>query len=142
MNQQELNEKLNQNKNFHLTLKVIQFVDDDLLNDFADYLTSFHCTYVKIKNINEAYEILLQAYQNQIQYVLCNDCIDCLLPLVCIVSQDNFTIVKPIIPVYYLLKDNRIIQKLKTLCRKRMTTFTAFKNKKELFQQVLNLIKN
>ncbi len=140
MNQQELNHLLNKNKNFHLTLKVIQFVDNQLLNDFSNYLDNFQFTFIKITNFDDAYELLRKAYEEKMDYVLCNDCIACLLPLICVINQENFDIVKPFIPVYYLLKDNRIIQNLKTYCRKKMATFIGFKYKEDLFKNILLLI--
>lgn len=136
MKQQKLMLKLNKEHNFHLSLKVIQFSEVSLLYEFNDFLINKNI-YSKVIVNDVTYEQLQEAYSEK-KVVLCDKNITLLLPLVCVISSDDFSIVKPCIPTYYHLKDNRIIQNLKTLCHKQNITFTSFKTKNELFTQILS----
>ena len=79
---------------------------------------------------------LNKAYNEKVDVVLVNEKVNFLLPLVCVLTKQSIDIIKPTIPVYYYLKDNKIIQKVKTTCHKKMTTFTQIKTR----QEVIDLI--
>lgn len=133
--------KLNQNNNFHLSLKVIQATEVKALKALQEKLKENNKTSIIIETSN-CYEILLKAYNEKIDYVLVNSSVNFLLPLVNIITTDDVSIIKPMIPTYYLLKDNKIIQKVKTTCNKKMSTYSAFKTLEELINQVIYYISN
>lgn len=119
--------KLNDNNNFHLSLKVIQITDDDLISKCEEYLNGKGKTVLVILANDNLYEKLLNAYEMKVDYILINEKINILLPQSILITKDVTNIIKPMIPVYYLLKDNRIIQRIKTTCNKKYTTYIAIK---------------
>ena len=137
MKNQKIIEKLNQNNNFHLSLKVIQITDRKILEQLKQELENNN---KKVVIINNSYEALLDAYNNKVDYVLIDETINYLLPLVVVITKEIIDIIKPIIPTFYLLKDNRIIQKVKTQCNKKMSKYISFKNVKELIDAIISLI--
>ena len=128
MKELDVIEKLNKNNNFHLALKVIQISDDSIIDALKE-------DYVVIKQVEESYELLLKAY-NEKKKVLVNENIKFLLPQIIIITKDVIDIIKPIIPVYYHLKDNKIIQKIKPCCHKKMTSFTQLKSEQEIIELI------
>ena len=142
MTNQELIYRLNQNNNFHLSLKVIQFTDNKIAKEFATFLTQNNKKSVFVSLENELYDELEMAYKEKIEYVICDSSISFFLPLVSVITNDNVSIIKPIIPVLYYLKDNKIIQKVKTACNKKMTTYTCVKTKENLFDEIIKNISN
>ena len=123
--------KLNDNNNFHLSLKVIQITDDDLISKCEEYLNGKGKTVFVILANDNLYEKLLNAYEMKVDYILINEKINILLPQSILITKDVTNIIKPMIPVYYLLKDNRIIQRIKTTCNKKYTTYIATKRAEE-----------
>lgn len=123
--------KLNDNNNFHLSLKVIQITDDDLISKCEEYLNGKGKTVLVILANDNLYEKLLNAYEMKVDYILINEKINILLPQSILITKDVTNIIKPMIPVYYLLKDNRIIQRIKTTCNKKYTTYIAIKRVEE-----------
>ena len=119
--------KLNDNNNFHLSLKVIQITDDDLISKCEEYLNGKGKTVFVILANDNLYEKLLNVYEMKVDYILINEKINILLPQSILITKDVTNIIKPMIPVYYLLKDNRIIQRIKTTCNKKYTTYIAIK---------------
>ena len=118
----EVIKKLNNHNNFHLSFKVIQISDDNLIDEIKEITTK---KVLVLKDTTNLFEKLLSAYNNNIKHVVCNDKIDVLLPLVVFITNDNVDVIKPTIPVFYYLKDNKIIQKVKTQCNK---TYTSYNN--------------
>lgn len=123
--------KLNDNNNFHLSLKVIQITDDDLISKCEEYLNGKGKTVFVILANDNLYEKLLNAYEMKVDYILINEKINILLPQSILITKDVTNIIKPMIPVYCLLKDNRIIQRIKTTCNKKYTTYIAIKRVEE-----------
>ena len=123
--------ELNDNNNFHLSLKVIQITDDDLISKCEEYLNGKGKTVFVILANDNLYEKLLNAYEMKVDYILINEKINILLPQSILITKDVTNIIKPMIPVYYLLKDNRIIQRIKTTCNKKYTTYIAIKRAEE-----------
>ena len=123
--------KLNDNNNFHLSLKVIQITDDELISKCEEYLNDKGKTVFVILANDNLYEKLLNAYEMKVDYILINEKINILLPQSILITKDVTNIIKPMIPVYYLLKDNRIIQRIKTTCNKKYTTYIAIKRVEE-----------
>lgn len=140
MNKLEIIEKLNQNNNFHLSLKVISATQDSVLYQIKEVIESKNKSAIIITDIEGCYEKLQQAYQEKIDYVLVNSQISFLLPLVNIITNDDISVIKPTIPTYYCLKDNKIIQKVKTTCNKKMSKYSAFHTIEELINDVMTLI--
>lgn len=140
MLESEIISKLNKENNFQLSLKVVQFTDDNLALSFISYLNNFHYSTIFIDGLNEAYALLKKAKDEKIDFVIVNNKISFLLPLVSVVSNDDLSIIKPFIPVYYYLKDNIIIQKLKTYCHKSDYQFLSFKTIDSLFANIKELI--
>lgn len=130
-------EKLNNNNNFHLSLKTIQVTDKNLLLKLKEKLANKS---IVIDNLKDCYDLLLLAYNKKIEYVLINEIVDFTIPILTIISNDNTNIIKYKIPVYCLLKDNKIIQKVKSACHKFSTSYTLFKNQDELILEVLNFV--
>lgn len=128
--------KLNQNNNFHLSFKVIQINDDSIIDLLIKKINEK--VYV-IKERYDLYDKLLDAYNNKYKYIVCNETINFLLPLVTIIVKDDVSLIKPTIPVYYYLKDNKIIQKVKTTCNKKMTTYEGFKTIEDLLCKVIEI---
>lgn len=140
MNKLEIIEKLNQNNNFHLSLKVISSTQDSVLYQIKEVIEKENKSAIVITDIEGCYEKLQQAYQEKIDYVLVNSQISFLLPLVNIITNDDISVIKPMIPTFYHLKDNRIIQKVKTTCNKKLSSYYSFKTLEELIYQVMMLI--
>ena len=140
MNKLEIIEKLNQNNNFHLSLKVISATQDSFLYQIKEVIEKKNKSVMIIIDIEGCYEKLKQAYQEKIDYVLVNSQLSFLLPLVNIITSDDVSSIKPTIPTYYCLKDNKIIQKVKTTCNKKMSTYYSFKSIEELINDVMTLI--
>ena len=131
--QKELLSKLNKYNNFHLSLKVIQITDNDLISEYNKYLNDKGLSTMVVLSSDDLFEILLEAYETKVDYVLINENINILLPQWMLITKDVTNIIKPMIPVYFLLKDNKIIQKVKTVCNKKYTTYTAIKNFEDCF---------
>lgn len=136
MNKLEIIEKLNQNNNFHLSLKVISATQDSVLYQIKEVIEKKNKSVIIITDIEGCYEKLKQAYQEKIDYVLVNSQISFLLPLVNIITNDDISVIKPTIPTYYCLKDNKIIQKVKTTCNKKMSKYSAFHTVEELINEL------
>ena len=64
--------KLNDNNNFHLSLKVIQITDDDLISKCEEYLNGKGKTVLVILANDNLYEKLLNAYEMKVDYILIN----------------------------------------------------------------------
>lgn len=131
--------KLNEYNNFHLSLKVIQITDNDLISKCEEYLYAQGKTVFVILSNEGLFENLLKAYESKVDYVLINENINILLPQSILITKDITSIIKPMIPVYYLLKDNRIIQKVKTTCNKKYTTYKSTKSVEEYLQTLNQL---
>jgi cellobiose-specific phosphotransferase system component IIB len=140
MKKLEIIEKLNQNNNFHLSLKSILATDKEVLNKLKQVIENKNKKATIINFIDNAYEDLLKAYNEKIDYVLISQELTFMLPLVNIITTDCVDVIKPIIPTYYCLKDNKIIQKVKTTCNKKMSKYTAFHSIDELVLETLNYI--
>ena len=136
MKELEIIEKLNQLNNIHLTFKCIQFSNDEIIEEFASLLTNKKV--MIITSLDECLEKIVKAYNEKYDLVLVNEKIRFMLPIVSVVLNDNTEIIKPMIDVLYLLKDNKIIQKVKTCCNKKHSKYIAFKNKEELFLELIN----
>ena len=134
MKELEIIEKLNQLNNFHLSLRVIQIDDDEIIKEVSKLNSNKKIT--TINNLEESFDKLYEAYNEKADVVLVNEKVNFLLPLISVLTKQSIDIIKPTIPVYYYLKDNKIIQKVKTACHKKMTTFTQIKTRQEL----INLI--
>ena len=133
----EVIKKLNHLNNFHLSFKVIQVSDDNLIDEIQTTSTK---ELLILKDTTNLFEKLLDAYNNNIKYIVCNDKIDVLLPLAVFITNDNIEIIKPTIPVYYYLKDNKIIQKVKTQCNKTYTSYKQIKTKEEFIKTILSYL--
>ena len=136
MEKQEIISLLNQNHNFHLTFKVICFENGLLAQEYENYLANNKIEYITIKNIENSYDLLKQAYDNNIKNIICLSNIDFLLYQLIVLDNDNVNVIKPIIPLYYLSKDNKIIQKIKTRCHQLDNQFFGFKDKETLFIEI------
>ena len=64
--------------------------------------------------------------------MLVNENIDFLLPIFTVLTKDMIELIKPMIPVYYYLKDNKIIQRVKTNCNKKSCQYMQIKTIDEL----------
>ena len=126
--------KLNEYNNFHLSLKVIQITDNDLISECEEYLYAQGKKVFVILTNDSLFDNLLKAYESKVDYVLINENINILLPQSILITKDVTSIIKPMISVYYLLKDNRIIQKVKTTCNKKYTTYKSTKSVEEYLQ--------
>lgn len=133
----EVIKKLNHLNNFHLSFKVIQVSDDNLIDKIKTISTK---EILILKDTANLFEKLLDAYNNNIKYIVCNDKIDILLPLAVFITNDNVDVIKPTIPVYYYLKDNKIIQKVKTQCNKTYTSYKQIKTKEEFIKTILSYL--
>lgn len=131
--------KLNEYNNFHLSLKVIQITDNDLISECEEYLYAQGKKVFVILTKDSLFENLLKAYESKVDCVLINENINILLPQSILITKDVTSIIKPMIPVYYLLKDNRIIQKVKTVCNKKYTTYKSTKSVEEYLQTLNQL---
>ena len=131
--------KLNEYNNFHLSLKVIQITDNDLISECEEYLYAQGKKVFVILTKDSLFENLLKAYESKVDCVLINENINILLPQSILITKDVTSIIKPMIPVYYLLKDNRIIQKVKTACNKKYTTYKSTKSVEEYLQTLNQL---
>ena len=140
MNNGKIIKELNTYNNFHLSLKVIQITDENLLNSVSIFLKENKKSSIIITSLNKVIEKLQKAYNEKIDYVLCNENIEFLLPLVIILTKENLDLIKPLIPVFYTIKDNKIIEKLKTTCRKKMTSFDKICDENELFREIATII--
>lgn len=129
----EIIKKLNENNNFHLSLKGIQITDNNLINEVKKHLESKGLT-VKILGKNNLYNDLEEAYKNKIDYVLYDDSINILLPLFIVLTNGNTDIIKPIIPVYYIQKDNKVIQRIKTVCNSNYTMYNKIDEISEIYE--------
>ena len=139
MKKLEIIEKLNQNNNFHLSFKSILATDNKVLSKLKQVIESKNKKAIIITSLDNAYEELLLSYNNKIDYILVNQELTFMLPLVNIITTDEVSIIKPIIPTYYCLKDNKIIQKVKTTCNKKLSKYIAFHSVDELIEEVNNL---
>lgn len=137
--EKEVLKKLNNNNNFHLSLKVIQITDNDLILKCEEYLSKKEKKVFVIITKDSLFENLLKAHESKVDYVLINENINILLPQSILITKDVTSIIKPMIPVYYLLKDNRIIQKVKTACNKKYTTYKSTKSVEEYLQTLNQL---
>lgn len=132
-------DKFEKDNFFQLKLKSIQITDNDILNKLSNKLDDLGYKN-KIIDENNIYDDLYDAYINKVDYVLINEKIDILLPQLIVIIGDYCNLIKPIIPVYYYLKDNKIIQKLKTTCNSNYTTYTKIDKKDEIVDIILQKI--
>ncbi len=131
-----LSQQLNEKDNFHLSLKCIEFSDQTIISEFQEKLIEQKISYTIIDKNEDIFQQLWNAYQQQVEFVLYSSPLTVLLPLVLVITNENITQIKPIIPVFYYLKDNKIIQQVKTLCNKTYTQYQAFKSHQELFDAI------
>ena len=134
MKELEIIEKLNQLNNFHLSLRVIQIDNDEIIKEVSKLNSNKKI--ITITNLEESFDKLYEAYNEKVDVVLVNEKVSFLLPLISVLTKQSIDIIKPTIPVYYYLKDNKIIQKVKTACHKKMTTFTQIKTRQELIDLI------
>ena len=127
----QLIKRLNEENNFHLSLKVIQVTDCQVSQNLKDILCSLGKSCEIIDNDNP-YETLKKAYDEKTDYVIAGSNDNYLLPLVVVINNDNVDVIKPMIPTLYLLKDNKIIQKVKTKCNKLSSPYFQIKDEKEI----------
>ena len=92
MNKEIIN-KLNENNNFHLSLKVIQASENSFLYKLKEKLKDKNIVIIN-SNI-DIYDQLYNAYINKVDFVLVDSSINYLLPLVNIISNDYIEIIKP-----------------------------------------------
>jgi len=138
MKELEIIEKLNQLNNFHLSLRVIQIDDDEIIKEVSKLNSNKKI--ITITNLEESFDKLNKAYNEKVDVVLVNEKVNFLLPLISVLTKQSVDIIKPTIPVYYYLKDNKIIQKIKTTCHKKMTTFTQIKTRQEVIDLINDYI--
>ena len=134
MNELEIITRLNENQNFHLSLKCIQITDDKIIEDILKENKTEKI--MAIKDLNSAYENLLKAHKENFGLVIVNENIRFLLPQYIVLTKENLEILQPMIPVYYLLKDNKVIQKIKTHCHKTSTMFYQIKSIDDIQQLI------
>ena len=127
----QLIKRLNEENNFHLALKVIQVTDCQVSQNLKDILCSLGKSCEIIDNDNP-YETLKKAYDEKTNYIIAGSNDNYLLPLVVVINNDNVDVIKPMIPTLYLLKDNKIIQKVKTKCNKLSSPYFQIKDEKEI----------
>lgn len=137
MEKLQIIEKLNIEKNFHLSIKCIQITDNILISKIKENISN---KIIVITSLTDCYDLLKKAYQEN-KCVLINEKIDFVVPLLTIITTDCYDIIKYNIPVYYHLKDNKVISKLKTECNKKHTVCRLFKSKEDLYVQIINFIK-
>ena len=131
----QLINKLNEEHNFHLSLKVVLFSEDNLLNQVYDKLVSLNYKCQKI-DCNNRYESLKKAYDEKVDYVLASSEETYLLPLLVVISNEDIEGVKPLIPTLYMLKDNKIISKLKTKCNKLSSSYSQIRSIEEIIEKL------
>ena len=136
MNKDEIIKKLNENNNFHLTFKVIEFVNEELLNQYSNYLTDKNIIHENVTQISSSYMTLKNAYENNVKIILCTSDISFLLPQLLVLDNDDINKIRPEIPVYYCLKDNKKIQNIKTTCNRINLKYYSFKNNNDLFIEI------
>ena len=127
----QLIKRLNEENNFHLALKVIQVTDCEISKKLKDLLCSLGKS-CEIIDCNDPYNFLKKAYYEKIEYVIAGSEDNYLLPLVVVINNDNVDVIKPMIPTLYLLKDNKIIQKVKTKCNKLSSPYFQIKDEKDI----------
>lgn len=130
MCEKEVIKQLNQNNNFHLALKCVQITDDKIIKEIIK--NDKNKKIVEITSLENAYEKLLKAYNDKVDLVLVNENIKFVLPQLVILTKEETSLITPLIPTYYLIKDNKIIQKIKTICHKKESSFFQLKNEKEI----------
>ena len=129
----ELTKKLQQHNNFHLSFKVIQTTSVEIANKLLKDINK-KAIFLTGDNV---FETLKKAYEEKIEIIICDESLIDLLPLCVILSNDNVSLIKPYIPTIYIQKDNRIIQKIKTVANKKMSSLIKASN----YQEVLEFIK-
>lgn len=122
----QLIKRLNEENNFHLSLKVIQVTDESVALQLLDKLQEEGKT-VDIIDKNDPYKTLKKAHEEKIDYIIARSNDNYLLPLVVVIASDDIDVIKPMIPTLYLLKDNKIIQKVKTRCNKLNSQYKQIK---------------
>ena len=137
MEKQEILKKLNKNNNFHLSIKVIQVTDNLLIKNITTKISK-KCFI--INNENSVYDQLKEAYETGVEYVFIDEKIDYLLPIYICITKACYDIIKPIVPVFYVLKDNKEKENIKTACRKKMTTWQEYKNTQEMIDEIINIL--
>ena len=135
-----LSKRLNEHNNFHLSFKVIQTNDYELIKTLKSTLLSFGRKVEVVDNYN-LFENLLKAYENNVEIILCDESCDVLLPLCVVITNDNINLIKPYIETLYMQKDNRIIQKIKTTSNKKESTLTKVNNYQEAIEYILKILK-
>jgi len=122
----QLIKRLNEENNFHLSLKVIQVTDENVALQLLDKLQEEGKT-VDIIDKNDPYKTLKKAHEEKIDYIIARSNDNYLLPLVVVIASDDIDVIKPMIPTLYMLKDNKIIQKVKTRCNKLNSQYKQIK---------------
>lgn len=135
-----LSQQLNEYHNFHLSLKCIEFSDQTIISEFLEKLNEQKVSYTVIDKNKDIFQQLWNAYHQKVEVVLYSSPLLVLLPLVFVITNENIFQIKPIVPVFYCLKDNKIIQQVKTLCNKTYTHYQAFKSHQELFDAIFTQI--
>ena len=123
----QLIKRLNEENNFHLSLKVIQVTDEKVALQLLDKLQEEGKT-VDIIDKNDPYKTLKKAHEEKIDYIIARSNDNYLLPLVVVIANDDIDVIKPMIPTLYMLKDNKIIQKVKTRCNKLNSQYKQIKS--------------
>ena len=103
--------RLNEENNFHLSLKVIQVTDYKVSQNLKEALCSLGKSCEIIDNDN-SYETLKKAYDEKIDYVISGSKDNYLLPLVVVINNDNVDVIKPMIPTLYLLKEENNLSRI------------------------------
>lgn len=141
MQKEEIIKLLDQNNNFHLTFKVISFEDKTLLKEYDDYLNNRLIDHLLLTDMDNCLKLIQNHYNNQQKYIITTTDFDFFLEQLIVLSVGNTKLIKPIIPVYYLSKDNKVIQKIKTRCHQiNNNLFFGYKNKEQLFIDITNQI--
>ena len=133
----QINEKLNELNNFHLTLKTILFDDLETLEKIKEYLNLKN--YRTITILNNVFENLKKAYDEKIDYVLVLDDFNCLLPVVSILKYATIDNIKPYIKVIYTTKDNRIENIILKEARKKSSPYVKAKDS-ELIENLCKVL--
>lgn len=137
MNEQEILKKLNEKENFQLTFKVIQITDDLLLNEVSKLFDNVEI----ITSIDKSYDKLLKAYLRKDKYLLINENISFLLPIIIVLTNDYLSLIKPMTPIYCKINDNKKFQNVKTRCNQmQLNQPIRLKNNEEIISLIKEVV--